>query len=335
MEVAIFSTKPYDKQFLEEANKKFGHKLHFFEDSLTDETVVFTQHIDAICVFVNDRISADLIKKLADNNVKLVALRCAGFNNVDIDAAYQHGIKVVRVPAYSPYAVAEHTLAMILTLNRKTHRAYNRVREGNFSLNGLIGFDLNGKSVGVIGTGRIGAIFCQMMQGLGCKVLAYDPFPNEDLKKSGVEYKSLPELYEVSDIITLKCPLVPETYHLINDDAVKQMKKGVMLINTSRGGLIDTNALVKGLKSGIIGYLGIDVYEQEEDIFYKDLSDVIIEDDLIMRLITFPNVLITSHQAFFTDTAMRNISDTTLENISQFEQEKSLINEVKPLQSKK
>lgn len=334
MEVAIFSTKPYDKQFLEEANQKYGHNLHFFEDSLTDETVVFTQHIDAICVFVNDRIGAELIKKLAKNDVKLIALRCAGFNNVDIEAAAQLGIKVVRVPAYSPYAVAEHTLAMILTLNRKTHRAFNRVRESNFSLSGLMGFDLHGKTVGVIGTGRIGAIFCQMMQGLGCKVIAYDPFPSEDLKKSGIEYKTLPGLYKVADIIALKCPLVPETYHLINDEAVSQMKKGVMLINTSRGGLIDTEALVKGLKSGIIGYLGIDVYEQEEDIFYKDLSDEIVKDDLIMRLITFPNVLITSHQAFFTDTAMRNISDTTLQNIAEFENNQSLSNEVKPAQTK-
>jgi D-lactate dehydrogenase len=334
MEVAIFSTKPYDKQFLEEANQKFGHKLHFFEDSLTDETVIFTQHIDAICVFVNDRIDNDLITKLAANDVKLIALRCAGFNNVDVEAAAKHGIKVVRVPAYSPYAVAEHTLAMILTLNRKTHRAFNRVRESNFSLNGLIGFDVHGKTVGVIGTGRIGAIFCNVMQGLGCKVVAYDPYPSEELKNKGIEYKSLPDLYKVSDIIALKCPLVPETYHLINDEAVKQMKKGVMLINTSRGGLIDTEALVKGLKSGIIGYLGIDVYEQEEDIFYKDLSDTIIKDDLIMRLITFPNVLITSHQAFFTDTAMRNISETTLGNITQFENNELLSNEVKPVQAK-
>jgi D-lactate dehydrogenase len=237
---------------------------------------------------------------------------------------------VVRVPAYSPYAVAEHTLAMILTLNRKTHRAFNRVRENNFSLNGLMGFDLHGKTTGVIGTGKIGQIFCRIMQGLGCEVIAYDPYPNQELANSGVKYHTLEDLFRQSDIISLQCPLTPETYHLINQQAINLMKDGVMLINTSRGGLIDTKALVYGLKHGRIGYLGMDVYEQEENIFFKDLSDQIIQDDLIMRLITFPNVLITSHQAFFTSTAMKNISDTTVENISAFMENKPLKNEVKP-----
>mgnify|MGYP006285551861 FL=1 len=326
--VAVYSTKPYDKQFLEEAARNRNVEFHYFEDSISEEIADFVKGFEAVCVFVNDKVTESVIERLAADNVKLIALRCAGFNNVDLEAAAKHNIKIVRVPAYSPYAVAEHTLAMIMGLNRRTHRAFNRVRESNFSLNGLMGFDLHGKTVGVIGTGKIGRIFSKIMIGLGCKVIAYDPYPNEEAKKDGVEYSSLEELFSRSDIISLQCPLTPETHHLINEDSIKLMKKGVMLINTSRGGLIDTQALIEGLKSGRIGYLGMDVYEQEENIFFKDLSDEIIQDDLIMRLITFPNVLITAHQAFFTENAMTNIAETTVNNIVQFQEGKPMDNEI-------
>ncbi|TRX59911.1 2-hydroxyacid dehydrogenase [Fulvivirga sp. M361] len=330
MKVAVYSTKPYDKTFFDAENS--GHKceITYFEDPLTEETAFYTSDFDAVCVFVNDQLDHTVIHQLAKNGIKLIALRCAGFNNVDLQAASDHGIAVVRVPAYSPYAVAEHALALIMTLNRKTHRSFNRVRESNFSLNGLIGFDLHGKTVGVIGTGKIGRIFSRIMLGLGCKVIAYDPFPDEGLQQSGIAYATLDELYLASDIISLQCPLTPETYHLINENSLQKMKNGVMLINTSRGGLIDTKILVKALKSGKIGYLGIDVYEQEEAIFFKDLSDQIVQDDLIMRLITFPNVLITSHQAFFTDTAMQNIASTSLGNITAFFNAGKIQNEVNP-----
>lgn len=326
--VGVYSAKPYDKKFLEAAGK--GHELefHFFEDSLSEDLASMLRGYEVICLFVNDIVNRSIIEKLASHHVKLIALRCAGFNNVDLQAAAEHGIKVVRVPAYSPYAVAEHTLAMILTLNRKTHRAYNRVRESNFSLTGLMGFDLNGKTVGVIGTGKIGQIFCKIMQGLNCRVIAHDPYPNEDMQQRGIEYYPLEELFKQSDIVSLQCPLTNETKHLINRKSISMMKDGVMLINTSRGGLIDTEALISGLKSGKIGFLGIDVYEQEENIFFNDLSDQIIQDDLIMRLITFPNVLITSHQAFFTENAMTNIADTTVMNINQFLKGEQLENEI-------
>ena len=327
MKIAVYSAKPYDREFLDAENEQGNFELSYLEDPLTVETVSFTRDFDAVCVFVNDKLDREVITKLAENNTRLIALRCAGFNNVDLAAAQDHGIKVVRVPAYSPYAVAEHALALIMSLNRKTHRSFNRVREGNFSLDGLIGFDLNSKTVGVIGTGKIGQIFSKIMQGFGCTVVAYDPYPNEDLVKMGVEYVALDVLYKRSDIISLQCPLTPDTHHLVNQKALEQMKDGVMLINTSRGGLIDTKVLVKALKRGKIGYLGIDVYEQEEDIFFKDLSDQIVHDDLIMRLITFPNVLITAHQAFFTKTAMQNIASTTLGNIAAF-QKGELVNEV-------
>ena len=327
MRIAVYSAKPYDREFLDAENKNRNFELSYFEDPLTIETVSYTGDFEAVCVFVNDHLDRDVIAKLAENNVKLIALRCAGFNNVDLAAAQDHAIKVVRVPAYSPYAVAEHALALIMTLNRKTHRSFNRVREGNFSLNGLIGFDLNGKTVGVIGTGKIGQIFSKIMLGFGCTVLAYDPYPNKELIQAGVDYVSLDILYKRSDIISLQCPLTPDTHHLINQKALDQMKEGVMLINTSRGGLIDTKVLVGALKKGKIGHLGIDVYEQEEAIFFKDLSDQIVQDDLIMRLISFPNVLITAHQAFFTNTAMQNIASTTLGNIEAF-QKGQFINEV-------
>lgn len=327
--VGVFSAKPYDRQYLDKASQNHQFEFHYFEDSLSEEMVDFVGGFAAICLFVNDKVNKKVIEKLAEKQVKLIALRCAGFNNVDLKAAAECGISVVRVPSYSPYAVAEHALAMILTLNRKTHRAYNRVRESNFSLNGLMGFDLNERTVGVIGTGKIGQIFARIMQGLNCKVIAYDPYPNDIIKSMGLEYVSLEKLFQDSDIISLQCPLTPETKHIINEKSIGMMKDGVMLINTSRGGLIDTQALVGGLKHGRIGYLGIDVYEQEENIFFNDLSDTIIQDDLIMRLITFPNVLITSHQAFFTQNAMNNISETTVMNINQFLNGELLENEVK------
>ncbi|MEM0941364.1 MAG: 2-hydroxyacid dehydrogenase [Bacteroidota bacterium] len=327
--IGVYSVKPYDKKFLLEAGKGHDLEFHFFEDALSEDMASFIRGFKIICLFVNDKVSQPVIEKLASQNVKLIALRCAGFNNVDMKAAAQQGIKVVRVPAYSPYAVAEHTLAMILTLNRKTHRAFNRVRENNFSLNGLMGFDLNGKTVGVIGTGKIGQIFCKIMLGLNCQVIAFDPFPSEEMQTLGVKYHTFEEIFRQSDILSLQCPLTDETQHLINDDSISKMKDGVMLINTSRGGLIDTEALIRSLKSQKIGFLGIDVYEQEENLFFNDLSDQIIQDDLIMRLITFPNVLITAHQAFFTENALRNIAETTVMNINQFLAGGTLENEVK------
>ena len=328
MKIAVYSAKPYDKEFLESENSQGKFDLTYFEDPLTLQTVAYTSDYKGVCLFVNDKVNKEVMEQLAQNEIALIALRCAGFNNVDLEAARQFGIKVVRVPAYSPYAVAEHAVALIMTLNRKTHRAFNRVRERNFSLNGLIGFDLWGKTVGVIGTGKIGRIFCRIMQGFGCEVIAYDLYPHEELRKSGVRYVELDELYSTSDIISLQCPLTPDTHHLINQEALDRMKPGVMLINTSRGGLIDTKALIAALKHGKVGQLGIDVYEQEEDLFFKDLSDQIVHDDLIMRLITFPNVLVTAHQAFLTDTALRNIASTTLENIEAFFEKGKVLNEV-------
>lgn len=291
-------------------------------------TVNLTKGYDAVCVFVNDRLNAEVIAALKQNDVKLIALRCAGFNNVDLEAAKQHGIKVVRVPAYSPHAVAEHAVALILTLNRKTHKAYNRVREGNFSLERLTGFDLYGKTVGAIGTGKIGQVFCNIMLGFGCRVLAFDLMEDKELASKGVEYLPLMDLLQQSDVISLHCPLNDQTRHIINKETIPMMKEGAMLINTSRGGLIDTVDVIEGLKSGRIGYVGLDVYEQEEKLFFKDLSENIIQDDLIMRLLSFPNVLITSHQGFFTEEALVQIAQTTLDNIDAFEAGETLKNAV-------
>lgn len=318
MKIAVFSTKSYDKEFLDLANASGTHELFYLEASLDIKTVKLTEKFEAVCVFVNDTLNAEVIDELAANNIKIIVLRCAGFNNVDIERASFWGIKVLRVPAYSPHAVAEHALALIMTLNRKTHKAYSRVREGNFSIERLTGFELDGKTVGVIGTGRIGAVFSNIMFGLGCSVIAHDAYENESLKKAGVKYVSLDELFRKSDIISLHCPLTPETNHMINDKSIAQMKKGVMLINTSRGKLIDTNAAIDALKEGQIGYMGLDVYEQEENLFFKDLSEIIIRDDKISRLMTFPNVLITAHQAYFTDNALIQISQTTLQNLTDY-----------------
>ena len=290
MNIAVFSTKSYDKKFFNRFNSS-NHQLTYLKTSLDTTTVQLCAGHQAVCVFVNDDLSKPVIRGLAENGVQLIALRCAGFNNVDLAEAAKQDIKVVRVPAYSPMAVAEHALALILTLNRKTHKAYNRVRESNFSLERLIGFDIHNKTVGVIGTGKIGAAFAKIMQGFGCRVVAFDKFPNEALIHRGVHYLELDELFAESDIISLHCPLTDETHHIINKSAFAKMKKGVMLINTSRGALIKTKHAVRALKKGKLGYLGIDVYEQEEALFFRDLSEKVIQDDLISRLISFPNVL--------------------------------------------
>ena len=328
MKVAVFSTKSFDREYFERFNTKGNHELTYFEAPLNENTTNLTQGYKAVCVFVNDKVNKKVIEKIADNGVKLIALRCAGFNNVDREAAKAHNITVVRVPHYSPQAVAEHAAALILTLNRKTHKAYNRVRESNFSLERLTGFDLYGKTVGVIGTGFIGSIFCRIMLGFGCKVVAFDVNKSDELEQAGVTYLPLDELFSQSEIISLHCPLNPHTHHLINAQAFSKMKNGVMLINTSRGALVDTQAAIDALKSEKLGYLGIDVYEQEEHLFFKDLSESIIRDDLIARLISFPNVLITAHQGFFTREALEEITVTTLENISRFEAGEKSGNEV-------
>jgi D-lactate dehydrogenase len=329
MKVAVFSTKSYDQEYFEKYRNDHNFSFSFFETSLNIDTAGLTAGFDVVCIFVNDRVDKDTIKILSDNGVRLIALRCAGFNNLDLEAAKSHKIKVVRVPAYSPEAVAEHAMALILTLNRKTHKAYNRVREGNFSLKNLIGFNLHGKTIGVIGTGQIGATFCGIIKGFGCKIIAFDISKSEELIQLGVEYLPLEEVFKQSDIISLNCPLNPSTKHMINEKSVALMKEGVMIINTSRGALIDTADVIKGLTDRKIGYLGIDVYEQEENLFFEDLSEHIIQDELILRLNSFPNVLITSHQAYFTKEAMDQITLITLENIRAFEKNLELKNEVK------
>ncbi|ELS34055.1 MULTISPECIES: 2-hydroxyacid dehydrogenase [Pseudanabaena] len=329
MKVAFFNAKSYDRHSFTFANERYQHEIVFFECHLSHETVSLAIGFSAICIFINDYLDAEMLEILAKGGTKLIALRSAGFNHVDLASASKLGLAIVRVPAYSPFAVAEHTVALILSLNRKVHRAYNRVREGNFSIEGLLGFDLHGATVGVVGTGRIGAIFAQIMKGFGCTLIGYDAYHNPSCLDLGMTYVSLPELLAQSDIISLHCPLTPDTYHLIDDRAIAQMKTGVMLINTSRGGLIDTQAAIDGLKSGTIGYLGIDVYEQESDLFFEDLSNRVIQDDTFQRLLTFPNAIVTGHQAFFTRQALANIADTTLSNITEFEQNGTCLNEVK------
>jgi D-lactate dehydrogenase len=328
VKVAIFSTKSYDRQFFTAANTQHQHQLTFLEPKLDRHTAILAKDATAVCIFVNDEVDKDTLEALASDRVSLIALRSAGYNNVDVEAAKKLGIKLVRVPAYSPYAVAEHTVGLILTLNRKLHRAYNRVREGNFSLEGLLGFDLHGRTIGIVGTGRIGTVTAQIMTGFGCKVLAYDPFHNPECEAIGVQYMELSQLFSQSDIITLHCPLTPENHHLINKEAIAQMKPHVMLINTSRGALIDTDAIITGLKSSQIGALGLDVYEQESALFFEDRSDRIMQDDTFARLMTFPNVMITGHQAFFTEDAMRAIAEVTLSNITQMEQSQPCENEI-------
>ena len=317
MKIVAYSAKPYDKQAL---CKVFHHQWEtlYLEVPLDLDTLAYAQGAEVVSAFVNDRLDETVLNRLAEGGTQLIALRCAGFNNVDLMAAKRLGIKVVRVPAYSPYAVAEHTVALMLGLNRKLYRAYNRVREGNFSLNGMLGFDMFGKTVGVVGAGRIGRLVGQMLKAFGCEVLIYDPYTCEACKELGIKQVALPELFEQSDIITLHCPLNKETEHLINAKTLKQMKNGVMLINTGRGALMDTPALIEGLKSRKIGYLGMDVYEKEGALFFEDHSCEIIQDDAFERLLTFPNVLITGHQAYFTEEALSHIAQTTAENIHAY-----------------
>lgn len=326
MKIAFFSTQSYDRNYFNRYNT--GHDLVFFEAPLNEQTVNLATGFTAICAFVNDQLNAAVIDQLAAQGIKLIALRCAGYNNVDLAAAKAHNIPVVRVPAYSPYAVAEHAVALILTLNRKTHKAYNRVREGNFSLERLTGFDLHGKTVGVIGTGKIGQVFSGIMQGFGCRVLAFDIIANKEMEAQGVEYLPLVKLLPQCDIISLHCPLNDQTRHIVSTLTLNMMKDGAMLINTSRGALIDTQAAIEALKTGKLGYLGIDVYEQEEKLFFHNLQDEIIHDDTIMRLMSFPNVLVTAHQGFFTDEALTQIAQTTIQSINDFGQGKSLPNKI-------
>jgi D-lactate dehydrogenase len=328
MRIAVFSTKRYDRQALDAANEQHGHGITYFEARLTPETAALAAGFEAVCPFVNDQLSADVIERLAADGLRLLALRSAGFNHVDLAAAARLGVTVTRVPAYSPHAVAELAAGLVLTLNRKLHRAYNRVREGNFALDGLLGFDLHGRTVGVLGTGRIGAVFCHIMIGFGCRVLASDPYPSDELQRAGVSYTETGEVFSEADIIALHMPLMPDTHHIINDAAVQRMKQGVMLINTSRGGLVDTRAVIDGLKSGRIGALGLDVYEEEADLFFEDLSDTVIQDDVFARLLTFPNVLITGHQGFFTGEALQNIAETTLTSVTAFERGTGELHEV-------
>jgi len=314
MKIAAYSSKPHDREFLRAGT----HEFVFFEARLDIKTVELARGFDGVCLFVNDDADAAVIDVLAEAGCQLIALRCAGFNNVNLAAALRRGIVVCRVPEYSPHAVAEHAVALLLALNRKIHRAHSRIREGDFSINGLMGFDLHGKTVGVVGTGRIGAAFARIMKGFGCRILGFDPFPDPSLAASCLEYTDLPSLLASSDVISLHCPLTPESEHFVNSKAIGQMKPGVFLINTSRGKLINTQDAVKGLKKGLIGALGIDVYEEESGVFFENLSNTIINDDVLMRLTTFPNVIITSHQGFFTREAVENIAATTLANIDEF-----------------
>jgi D-lactate dehydrogenase len=329
MKVAFFGAHSFERKYFDSYNAKKGHTLDYIESHLDENTAALAQGAAAVCVFVNDTVNAAVIAKLANLGVKLIAARSAGFNHIDLEAAKRHHLTVVRVPAYSPYAVAEHTLAMILTLNRKTHRAFNRVREGNFALEGLLGFDLYGKTVGIIGTGKIGAVFAKIMLAFECEVLAHDLAPNNHLKELGVTYLPLKDVLRKSDIVSLHCPLTPATHHLIGAESLAAMKPGAMLINTSRGGLVDTKAVIEALKSRRLGYLGLDVYEEEADLFFEDLSGQVIQDDTFARLLTFPNVLITGHQAFFTEEALRGIAMTTLDNITDFEKTGSSKNQVR------
>lgn len=332
MKVAVFSTEPYDRKFLDAANAAAGapHELVYFDVRLEPKTAPLADGFAGVCVFVNDDVGADTLRALAAEGTRLIALRCTGYNNVDLETAAELGIKVVRVVAYSPYSVAEHAVGLIQMLNRKLYRAYSRVRDDNFSLNGLLGFDLHGKTVGVVGTGKIGVIFAQIMHGFGCHLLGYDPYPNPKFEAlDGARYVDLPELLAQADIISLHCPLTPENHHLINPTTIAQMKDGVMLINTSRGKLINTKAAIDGIKSGKIGYLGIDVYEEEENLFFRDLSDTVIQDDTFQLLQSFPNVVVTAHQAFFTREALNDITTTTIASLSDFEQGNPLKDEVK------
>ncbi len=328
--IAFFGTKPYDENSFAGKNKDFGFDIKYYKGHLNKNNVVLTKQVDAVCVFVNDIVDAEIIKMMAENGVKILALRCAGFNNVDLEAAAKYNIPVVRVPDYSPYAVAEYAVGLMLSLNRRIPRAVWRTRDGNFSLDGLMGFDMHGKTVGIIGTGKIAKILIQILRGFGMNVLAYDLYPDMEFAKANeVTYTTLDDLYEKSDIISLHCPLTEETEYMINDYSISKMKDGVMIINTGRGKLIQTNALIEGLKTKKVGSAGLDVYEEEGNYFYEDKSLRIIDDDVLARLLSFNNVIVTSHQAFFTKEALDNIAQTTLQNIKDFTEHKPLVNQVK------
>lgn len=323
MDIAFFGTKPYDKLWFEPLSEEYNCNIHFIDSGISEDTVILAKNCEAICIFVNDYITENIAAKLEELGVKLILLRCAGFNNVDLKAVRSHNLTVMRVPSYSPAAVAEFSMASILTVNRQTHRAYSRTRDFNMTINGLMGMDLYGKTAGVIGTGKIGQCMIDIFNGFHMNVLAYDLYPNENLD---AVYVSLDELFEKSDVISLHCPLTKETRHIINEDSINKMKPGVILSNTSRGALIDSTALIDGLKSGKIGAVALDVYEEEEGVFYEDVSNEIILDDVLSRLSTFPNVLITSHMGFFTKEAMQAIAVTTLSNAVAFEKGEKLIN---------
>ncbi len=326
--IAFFDTRPYDRELYENVGKDYDFEITFFKFHLTPENVILTRGFDAVVVFVNDVINAEMVGNLVDYGVKLIALRSSGFNNVNLKAALDR-IKVVRVPAYSPHAIAEHTAALMLSLNRKIHRAYFRTRDSNFALHGLMGFDMCGKTAGIIGTGRIGKALTGIMRGFGMEVLAFDKYPDDAFaQQSGCRYTTLDELFAASDIISLNCPLTRETEYIINHNSIEKMKKGVMIINTGRGKLIRTTDLIAGLKSGKVGSAGLDVYEEESDYFFEDLSDQVLTDDVLARLLTFNNVIITSHQGFFTREALHNIAVTTMQNISEFFEGKPLANEI-------
>jgi D-lactate dehydrogenase len=329
MKIAVFSATPYDRTFLDAANAAEGHELQYFDVALGPESVALAGGHDAVCIFVNDVANASVLEALQAGGTKLVALRCTGFNNVDLAAAARVGVKVVRVVSYSPHSVAEHAVALLLAINRKTHRAYNRTRDSNFSLDGLMGFDLHGKTAAVIGTGKIGRVFARIMLGFGCNVIGYDKFPSAEFEALGARYAAPGEIGASADIVSLHCPLTPETHHIVNATLLARMKRGALLVNTSRGGLVDTDAAIEALKSGQLGGLALDVYEQEAGLFFRDLSNTIVTDDVLQRLIAFPNVIVTGHQAFFTREAITTISETTLRSASEFAMNAPLSNEIR------
>jgi D-lactate dehydrogenase len=328
MKIAVFSAERYDREFLDAANRSAGHALQYFQAALDVETAGLAAGYAAVCIFVNDTADAAVLERLRQGATGLVALRCTGFNNVDLAAARRLGIKVVRVEQYSPYSVAEHTVALLLAVNRKIHRAYNRTRDSNFALDGLMGFDLHGKTVAVIGTGRIGRVFARIMLGFGCQVIGHDIFPAPEFVALGARYATPDEIGAEADIISLHCPLTPDTYHIINAATLARVKPGALLVNTSRGGLLDTEAAIDALKSGQLGGLALDVYEQEAGLFFRDLSSTVITDDVLQRLVSLPNVIVTGHQAFFTREAMTTISETTLRSVTEFSTGRPLSNAI-------
>ena len=329
MKVAVFSAKRYDREFLNVANASAGHQLRYFDTPLDVESAALATGYEVVCIFVNDAANAEVLKVLAAGGTRLIALRCTGFNNVDLKTAADLGLKVVRVVTYSPHSVAEHAVSLLQAINRKIHRAYNRTRDSNFELDGLMGFDLHGKTVAVVGTGKIGCVFTKIMLGFGCEVIGYDKYPSETFLALGARYAEPGEIGAKADIISLHCPLTPETHHIVNADTLSRAKRGALLVNTSRGGLVDTEAAIEALKSGQLGGLALDVYEQEADLFFRDLSSTIIADDVFQRLLSFPNVIVTGHQAFFTQEAITTICETTINSVTQFANGQPLTDEIK------